>query len=86
MGALACRECGADETTGWSDATAYDDLDLLEPDGPEVPDTFEEFERMTEPPRWWETSQQGRLLWWMLGAAVLLVVGNAVLVGLLGPW
>lgn len=26
--ALACPECGADDQTGWSEDTAYDDLDL----------------------------------------------------------
>lgn len=25
---LACRECGADENTGWSEETMYDGLDL----------------------------------------------------------
>jgi hypothetical protein len=30
-GATACRECGSDERTGWSDDTLYDDLDLPEP-------------------------------------------------------
>lgn len=30
-GALACRECGSDDLTGWSDETAYDDLDLPDP-------------------------------------------------------
>lgn len=43
VGAKSCRECGSDETTGWSDATIYDDLDLPEPEAPLVPDTFEEF-------------------------------------------
>jgi hypothetical protein len=39
--APACPECGADDETGWSDDTAYDDLDLpglddqpVEPPGP----------------------------------------------------
>jgi len=59
VGALACKECGSDDATGWSEATAYDDLDLPEPpDGApaEVPDTFEDFERLTRRafsfPRW----------------------------------
>lgn len=46
VGALACRECGSDEKTGWSDATEYDDLDLPEPEGIEIPDTLEEFEAL----------------------------------------
>ncbi|MGR3219736.1 MAG: zinc-ribbon domain-containing protein [Candidatus Anammoxibacter sp.] len=28
LNALACRECGSDENTGWSDETMYDGLDL----------------------------------------------------------
>ncbi len=37
-GALACPECGSDESTGWSQDTLYDDLDLPEPGyGPERP-------------------------------------------------
>lgn len=57
VGALACKECGSDEATGWSDATVYDDIDL--PDDPtpvEIPDTFEDFEHLTRRkfalPRW----------------------------------
>lgn len=30
-GATACRECGSDERTGWSEDTLYDDLDLPDP-------------------------------------------------------
>lgn len=30
-GAAACRECGSDETTGWSEDTLYDGLDLPDP-------------------------------------------------------
>ena len=47
-GASFCRECGSDESTGWSEATLYDDLDLPEAGEPSsVPDTFEEFLRLT---------------------------------------
>ncbi len=28
--ALACPECGSDESTGWSEDTMYDELDLPE--------------------------------------------------------
>lgn len=49
VGAAACRECGSDETTGWSEATLYDDLDLPPPEEPLVPDTFEEFVAGGEP-------------------------------------
>lgn len=78
VGALACRECGSDDTTGWSEATAYDDLDLPEPEGPgggpAVPDTFEEFEELVDPPRAWPR-------WVVLGfvaLALVLVLANAV--------
>lgn len=30
-GAAACRECGSDESTGWSEDTLYDGLDLPDP-------------------------------------------------------
>lgn len=37
-GAAACRECGSDESTGWSEDTLYDGLDLPDPGyGPEQP-------------------------------------------------
>mgnify|MGYP001598064513 FL=1 len=29
-GALACRQCGADERTGWRESSIYDGLDLPE--------------------------------------------------------
>lgn len=36
--AKACRECGSDESTGWSEDTLYDGLDLPDPGhGPELP-------------------------------------------------
>ena len=52
VGAAACRECGSDETTGWSEASFYDDLDLPEAEQPLVPDTFEEFVAGTDRRRW----------------------------------
>ena len=46
-GASFCRECGSDESTGWSEATLYDDLDLPDhSEAPSIPDTFEEFQRL----------------------------------------
>ncbi|MEM9378847.1 MAG: zinc ribbon domain-containing protein [Planctomycetota bacterium] len=78
VGARACRECGSDETTGWSEATQYDDLDLPEPERPEIPDTFEEFTRAARPRR--------RTPVWialgLLALAIALVLANAVLVAL----
>ena len=77
VGSLACKECGADETTGWSDATLYDDLDLPEPETPDVPDTFEDFERLT-------SGRSRRSAWIglaLLALAIVLIIANAVLVG-----
>jgi len=38
VGAAVCRECGSDHTTGWSEDTLYDGLDLPDPGyGPEEP-------------------------------------------------
>ena len=38
VGAAACRECGSDDSTGWSEDTLYDGLDLPDPGyGPEEP-------------------------------------------------
>ena len=37
-GSLACPECGSDDSTGWSEDTLYDGLDLPDPGyGPDVP-------------------------------------------------
>ncbi|MDG1490939.1 MAG: zinc ribbon domain-containing protein [Planctomycetota bacterium] len=72
-GASSCRECGSDERTGWSEATAYDDLDLPEPDGPEIPDTFEEFTRASSPRR----AVPPRLLLGLLAVALVLIVARA---------
>ncbi len=73
-GASSCRECGSDDRTGWSEATAYDDLDLPEPEGPEIPDSFEEFTRVSSPRR----GVSPRLLLSLLAAALLLLVARAV--------
>lgn len=75
VGALACRSCGADETSGWSDASLYDDLDLPEPAGGEpveVPDTFEEFERLARRPR--ELSPRAILV---IGAVLVVAIALA---------
>jgi hypothetical protein len=31
VGSRACKECGADDQTGWSEDTMYDGLDLPDP-------------------------------------------------------
>ena len=41
--AMACPECGADEQTGWSQDTAYDELDL-----PNAEDMSFDYERPGE--------------------------------------
>ena len=66
--ARACPECGADETTGWSERAAGQRLDL-----PEDEFDYEEFaqrefgtpRKVARPPIGW--------LWWAV--AVLLVLG-----------
>ena len=77
-GARACRECGSDDTTGWSDATQYDDLDLPDPPSNVIPDTFEEFTgaalRGSAGPR-----RPSRLLLWLLALSLGLVVARALM-------
>jgi len=73
-GAASCRECGSDDATGWSDATEYDDLDLPEPEGPQIPDTFEEFTRAPSTPR----GVSPRLLLTLLVVALVLIAARSV--------
>lgn len=77
-GARACRECGSDDTTGWSAATQYDDLDLPDPPSNVIPDTFEEFTgaapRGSAGPR-----RPSRLLLWLLALSLGLVVARALM-------
>ncbi|MEZ5323426.1 MAG: hypothetical protein R3F34_19690 [Planctomycetota bacterium] len=53
VGALACKECGSDDETGWSEDTAYDGLDLPEAPLAEL-HTFDDFLRLTRRPPWWK--------------------------------
>jgi hypothetical protein len=69
--ARACPECGADERTGWREASVYDGLDL--PD--EAWRDGEEADTATQPARvnglpWY---------WWLVGVLLLglLVIGFA---------
>ena len=73
-GARFCRECGSDDSTGWSDSTQYDDLDLPEPEPPLVPDTFEEFTRLPSNRR--GTSR--RILLTLLAIALLLIAARSL--------
>jgi hypothetical protein len=66
VGALACTECGADEKTGWSADAYLDDLDLPPSLEPQIPDTFEDFERLTTKPR--------RLPRWFVALLVVVLV------------
>lgn len=65
-GAPACRECGSDDLTGWSEETLYDGLDLPDTGGGAIPDTFEEFEVLSRGP-----NRRRRLLGWILLALAL---------------
>ena len=57
--ARACRECGADETTGWREQSVYDDLDL--PD-----EAFDDTSKRAAPAR-------RRVSWYWLGTALVLI-------------
>jgi hypothetical protein len=64
-GALACPECGADDQTGWSEDTAYDDLDLPARAG-------------EEPPR---LSSRKQRFWRGVAIVVIMVILVLVLLG-----
>ena len=65
VGAAACRECGSDESTGWSEDTLYDDLDLPDPGyGPEQPQ-----------------SEPSRFPWRAVGIVLLVLFVLLILVG-----
>lgn len=70
VGALVCRECGADERVGWGDGDSAD----LGPaaSGVVVPDTYEEFERLTR------RSHLRRVLTAVLVAVLLVLLVVAV--------
>ena len=63
--ARACPECGADETTGWAEATGTEHLDL-----PEESFDYQEFvNREFRPPA---PQPVGiRWFWWVVGVLVL---------------
>ena len=69
--ARACPECGADERTGWREASVYDGLDL-----PEVAGTNETRSSI----------HRGRhpLKWYWLAAALLVLV--TLVLGALALW
>jgi len=57
--ARACRECGADEETGWREHSVYDDLDLPE-------EAFDDVPRRRAPAR-------RSVSWYWLGTALVLL-------------
>jgi hypothetical protein len=63
--AKACPECGADERTGWREASVYDDLDL-----PESAWSDDDTKRRPDTPRvngvpWY---------WWVIGVVLLVLL------------
>jgi len=63
-GAKSCKECGADENSGWNEEnTRYDGLDL--------PDSA--FEDDDAPPRR-ATGQTPSIFWWVVAVGLLLVI------------
>jgi hypothetical protein len=61
--ARACPECGADERTGWREASPYDGIDLPEPDADQPPG------RDVNGLKWY---------WWTVGIALLLLLALTV--------
>lgn len=68
VGRLSCRECGSDLSTGWQDPEelAYQQI--------EIPDTFEEMERL------YDAGQRGQLPSerrpnWVIAVAILTLLG-----------
>jgi hypothetical protein len=62
--AKACPECGADERTGWRDASPYDGVDWPESDADQP--TRREVNGLA----WY---------WWVVGVALLALLGMTVL-------
>lgn len=62
--ALACPECGADERTGWRDASPYDGVDWPEAEGDD------RARREVNGLAWY---------WWAVGVALLALLALTVL-------
>jgi len=76
FGAKSCRECGADERTGWDEEkTRYDGLDL--PDG-----AFDYDETLRDEGLQPRHRPKGVPIFWWLVGLVLLVVIAKVYIGL----
>lgn len=66
-GAKACPECGADERSGWREASIYDGLEL--------PDTADESESDRSGGERRLTHVNGlRWYWWVVGVLLILVL------------
>ena len=63
--ARACPECGADERTGWRDASLYDDLDLPE-EPADQPAVRPPPDRRVNGIPWY---------WWCVGVILLCLLG-----------
>ena len=71
-GARACPECGADERSGWREASVYDGLDL--PD--EAYDEKGESRRSVRRPRW---GNGVAWYWWCVGAVLVVLLAFGAL-------
>jgi hypothetical protein len=69
-GARACPECGADERTGWREASIYDGIDLPE-------EAFEAREKQTVRTR--RNVNGVPWYWWSVGVVILLLFAFGVL-------
>jgi hypothetical protein len=67
--ALACPECGADERTGWSPDTIYDDTGIEDPDEFDY-DDWKRRELAGYGPR----RTKKRWFWWVVGLLILGVL------------
>ena len=71
--AKACPECGADEKTGWSDATIYDGTGIEDPDEFDYAD-WQRREGVATPKR----SRRQTIFWWvavgLLGLSIFLLL------------
>jgi predicted nucleic acid-binding Zn ribbon protein len=69
-GAKSCRECGADERTGWDEEqTRYDGLDL--PD-----DAFDDDTPRRQSPKRRHGPNGLSLFWWIVGVLLLVVIAT----------
>ncbi len=76
--ARACPECGADERTGWREASIYDGLDL--PDEAWRNDDEGGPAGVDRSPEWRHPRVNGvPWYWWLVGVALVLVLAAGAL-------